>query len=115
MTAEIASIHHVFVQFLINAFFSVIGFLLFARTWLYARKIHRLLEETKMVKKWKIATYIVGLVALSYLVNIPLVYFIHDFGMILLLEGLVFLLGAVFTVIVFNLAYKTYDVIYTMP
>ncbi|MFW9779683.1 MAG: hypothetical protein ACFFE8_12585 [Candidatus Heimdallarchaeota archaeon] len=98
----------------VNSICCLIGFIFFASAWNYSRKIQKLLKETRIVRRWRIATLLVGLFSIGYLINIPLV-FIVDLPVLLLIEALVFLGGSIFVLIVFNLAFKTYDLIYSLP
>ncbi|MFW9854357.1 MAG: hypothetical protein ACFFFG_04825 [Candidatus Thorarchaeota archaeon] len=97
-----------------NTICCLVGFVFFATAWIYSRRIQELLKETRIVKRWKIATFLVGFFSIGYLINMPLV-FIVDLPVLLLIEGLVFLGGSIFVLIVFNLAFKTYDLIYSLP
>ncbi len=96
-----------------NTVCCLLGFMFFAGAWYYARKIQDLLKETKIVKRWRIATLLVGFFSIGYLANIPLV-FIVDLPVLLLIEALVFLGGGIFVLLVFNLAFKTYNLIYSI-
>lgn len=102
-----------FIQFF-NAICCLVGFVIFVTAWTFARKIEKLLKETRIVKKWRLASLMVGFFSLGYLINIPLVFF-YDLTMLLIVEGLVFLVGSIFVLLVFNLAFKTYDLIYSIP
>ncbi len=97
-----------------NVVACILGFILFVKSWTYSRKIQDLLAETQIVKKWRFATFLVGLFSAGYLVNIVLVFF-YSLETLLVVEGIVFFFGAVFVLIVFDLAYKTYDLIYSIP
>ncbi|MHA1993064.1 MAG: hypothetical protein ACW97Z_00820 [Candidatus Hodarchaeales archaeon] len=97
-----------------NAVCCLIGFGLFFSAFRYAQKISKLLEETKIVKRWRIATMLVGGFSIGYLGNIVLIFFV-DLSVLLIIEALVFLGGAIFVLLVFTLAYQTYELIYTIP
>ncbi|MFX1284195.1 MAG: hypothetical protein ACFFB5_11100 [Promethearchaeota archaeon] len=97
-----------------NAICCLIGFVIFVNAWRFARKIEKLLEETRIVKKWRLASLMVGFFSLGYLINVILV-FSYDLSMLLIVEGLVFLIGSLFVLLVFYLAFKTYDLIYSIP
>ncbi len=97
-----------------NVICCLIGFFFFVRAWMYARKISVLLAETRIVKRWRIATLMVGFFSIGYLGNILLV-FVVNLEILLIVEAMVFLGGSMFVLLVFNLAFKTYDLIYEIP
>lgn len=103
-----------FVIQVFNVICCLIGFGFFFSAWRYAQKISKLLEETKIVKRWRTATLLVGGFSIGYLGNIVLIFFV-DLSILLVIEALVFLGGAVFVLLVFTLAYQTYELIYTIP
>ncbi len=103
-----------FIIQIINAIACLIGFGIFVRSFIFALKITDLLKETRIVKQWRFATFLVGLFSLGYLLNIILV-FIVNLETLLIVEAIVFFFGAIFVLIVFRLAYKTYDLIYSIP
>ncbi len=57
---------------------------------------------------------LVGGFSIGYLGNIVLIFFV-DLSVLLIIEALVFLGGSVFVLLVFTLAYQTYELIYTIP
>ncbi|MFW9915505.1 MAG: hypothetical protein ACFFGZ_07820 [Candidatus Thorarchaeota archaeon] len=99
---------------LFSAACSAIGFVIFTWALLYSRKIVSLLKDTRIVKKWRIASILVAFFSFGYVINIPLI-FIVDFELLLIIEGLIFLFGAIFVLLVFAIAYQTYNLIYSIP
>jgi hypothetical protein len=97
-----------------NAICCLIGFVLFVMAWNFARKISLMLKDTRIVKRWNIAAAMVGFFSLGYLGNI-LIVFVADLSVLLIVEALVFLVGAIFVLLVFNLSFKTYELIYEIP
>ena len=97
-----------------NVICCLIGFAFFATAWTYARKISVMLKDTRIVRRWNLATAMVGFFSLGYLGNI-LIVFVADLSVLLVVEALVFLVGAIFVLLVFNLSFKTYELIYEIP
>lgn len=97
-----------------NGICCLIGFALFVTAWNYARKISTMLKDTRIVRRWNIAAAMVGFFSLGYLGNI-LIVFVADLSVLLIVEALVFLVGAIFVLLVFNLSFKTYELIYEIP
>ncbi|MFW9991745.1 MAG: hypothetical protein ACFFD4_06770 [Candidatus Odinarchaeota archaeon] len=96
---------------IINIGCSIVGFALFAYSYSYISKILKILENTQIVKRWRFAQLLVGFFSIGYLINIPLVFLV-DLNLLLIIQGLVYLFGALFVLLVFATSYKTYRIIY---
>ena len=81
--------------------------------WLWYNAIgYHVIFSTIIVNSIKLgAAAMVGFFSLGYLGNI-LIVFVADLSVLLIVEALVFLVGAIFVLLVFNLSFKTYELIY---
>ena len=74
-------------------------------------QILKTIKTAKVSKQWRVTRFLLYIFILGYLINIPLV-FVIDINILLILQGLVYLFGAIFVFIVFSTANKTYKIIY---
>ncbi|MHA1448828.1 MAG: hypothetical protein ACTSP4_05335 [Candidatus Hodarchaeales archaeon] len=96
---------------LISVMCSAIGFALIVSSFFYIRSTLAILKKAKIYKRWRIIQYLTIFFSFGYLGNIILVFFV-DLPSLLLLQGFIYLFGAIFVLLVLSTANKTYKVIY---
>lgn len=90
---------------------SIGGAIMFIIAILIERKIIKLLNKIKNPKSWKLEMFFTGFFFLGYILNIVSIFLEWE-EVQLIFNGLVFLFGAIFLLLVVYLSFKTYSVIF---
>ncbi len=90
---------------------SILGALIFLAGIYYELKIIKTLKKIKKPRSWQILTLFTAFFILGYLVNIYSILF--ELGTLqAIFNGLVYLFGAVFLVMIIYISHKTYRLIF---
>ena len=95
---------------ILNIVCAVVGGLIFVFSTLQVNKILKLFPSSRMTKDWKIIRILIVFFLVGYILNIIAV--LQDLQSVLLvMQALVYLFGALFVLMVIRLSLKTYKVI----
>ena len=95
----------------LSMFFSIIGALVFLYCIYLSWKIIKLFPEgSKTIKYWYVAIFLIAVFFLGYLFNILVIY-LGETELQQFMTAFVYLLGAVFVLVVVWVSYKTYKII----
>ncbi len=94
----------------LNIACATIGMLIFIYCIIIVNNILKLLPKAKINKNWKVIGILICFFVVGYIINIIAVLLENNI-ILLIMQSLVYLFGAVFVLLVVRLSFKTYKIL----